>query len=218
MKSWKPLLALLAIPCAVQAATNFVDLGTSAPPGSVGALTVTAFDTTPQAAIPDFTNVTVIPGSPIAGDLGTAPALSKRTVPGGGWASWSHGYTGPVFATSAPTTVPDAETNSGEAGDGVSTQAVLTLPPGATAFYLYVEPNTFGLFDVQVTTDTGGDSGAIAVEGDGGAHGFAFWVDTMGETISTVTVTVQDNGFAIGEFGTTDEVPVSVELQTFAIE
>lgn len=218
MKSWKPLLVVLAIPCAAQAATNFVDLGTAAPPGTVGPFAVTAFDTAPQAAIPDFTDVTVIPGSPIAGDLGTAPALSKRTVPAGGWGSWSHGYAGPVFATLAPTTVPDPGTNAGEAGDGISTQAVLTLPPGATAFYLYVEPNTFGLFDVQVTTDTGGDSGAIAVDGNAGAHGFAFWVDTMGETISTITVTVQDNGFATGEFGITDEVPVPVELQSVDIE
>jgi hypothetical protein len=212
------ILALsLLLPAAAHAATQFADLGTAAPPAALGPIAVTAFDTVPQAAIPDFTDVSVIPGSPIPGDVGSSPDLNKRTVPAS-WASWSHGYTGPVFSTLLQPADKDPNTNAGAIGEGGGgTTRTLTLPAAATAFYLYVEPNSFDLFQVQVTTDTGGDSGPILVDGDGGAHGFGFWTDTMGETISTVTVTVLDNGFAIGELGISD-IPVPVELQSFEVE
>ncbi len=166
----------------MQAAIHFQNLGTAAPPGSVGGVTVRAFDRGVQAAIPDFTGITNIPGAPMPGGLLSSNTLDKRTI-GSGWATWSHGYTGPVYFNS-PNTV------------------TLTLPPGATAFYFYAEPNVFSTFNITATTDSGATSGAIGVSGSSGATGFAFYTDGV-DRIATVTIAADPaaGGFAIGEFG-----------------
>lgn len=167
-----------------QAAIVFSNLGTAAPPATVGTYAMQAFNTAPQAAIADFTNVTTIPGSPIPGSLTTTPVVEKRTVPGT-WSTWSHGYTGPVFFS----------------GAGVSS-VTLTLPPGAAAFYLYIEPNNLGAYDVTATTNGGGSSGPVSVTGSSGATGFGFHT-TASETLTTITITAVAgaSGFAMGEFG-----------------
>jgi len=183
------VLASLLLASAAHAGTGFEDLGTAAPPASIGGVPVSPFALAQQAFIPDLTLVTAIPGSPSGGTLTANEALGKATVPGGGWASWSHGYTGPVYAT------PYA--------DGTSqTTRTLTLPAGTTAFYMYVEPNNFSVFNVECVTDSGVSSGLIPVNGSAGANGFGFYA-TDGDTLSTVTVTVDPaaSGFAIGEFG-----------------
>lgn len=163
-------------------AVVFQNLGTGAPTGAVGPTAVTAFDVAQQAAIANFTDVTVIPGSPISGSLTSSVSLSKRTVPSGGWGSWSHGYTGPVFFT------------------GVAATCTLTLPPGTTAFGFYAEPNNLSP-TIEAVTNDGTTSGPIVVNFSSGATGFGFYT-TAGETISTVTITKGGaaDGFAIGEF------------------
>src|SRR5262245_3570962 len=93
-------VALLAGPS--HAAIHFVDLGTGAPPASVGPVPVTPFLLGPQQAIPDFTLVNNIPGNPFGGSVGLSATADKRTV-GQSWGTWSHGFTGPVFFVSGST-------------------------------------------------------------------------------------------------------------------
>jgi hypothetical protein len=178
------LLAVTLPSHRASAAVDFVDLGTAAPPSAVGPFAVTAYDLTPQSAIPDMTNTSVIPGSPFPPDTTTSVPVQKRTV-GNGWTSWSHGYTGPVFYT-VPIVPPLA----------------LTVAP-AKAFYVYVEPAALGQsFAVTVTTNAGGSSGPVLVDPSGGATGFGFYT-TAGESITSVTIDADPNaeGFAFAELG-----------------
>ena len=184
-------LALAAASFAANAAIVFQNLGTAAPPTTVGSYSMTPFNQAAQAAIPDFTtDVTLIPGSPVAGNLLLAPGANKRTVGVNWWAgnpgAWGHGYTGPVFYVNENT-------------------SVLTLPASAQAFYFYVQPNQGGIWNVTATTNSGTTSGAIAVSSgpSGSANGYAFYA-TAGETIQSVTITVsgvEGPGMALGEFG-----------------
>jgi hypothetical protein len=175
------LLVAVASPAVAQ--INCQDLGTAAPPGVIGPYVVTPFDQAPQAAIANGTAVTLIPGSPIPGDVITSVPVTKQAI-GAGWATWSHGYTGVVY-TEFGTTV------------------TLTLPANTGAFYLYIEPNDFGTHSVTATANDGTTSGPIPVVGNSGANGFAFYTSTPGQYIATVTVDVDPgaNGYAIGEFG-----------------
>jgi hypothetical protein len=166
----------------------FQNLGTAAPPATLGSHVITPFDQAAQAAIPNFTMVSVIPGSPVAGDLTISPEASKRTVPSGGWnSSWSHGYTGPVFFAQA-------------------TSATLTLPPNTRAFYFYAQGNFFSSHTFTVTTDGGATSGPVSVStapagGADGATGFAFY-STAGETITSISISAPTSGgMSFGEFG-----------------
>ena len=177
------VLAATLLAAKAGASVLFVNLGTAAPPSTVGPFAVTPYDLTPQEAIPDLSNVTVIPGSPIAPDTAVSFQVQKRTV-GDGWTSWSHGYAGPVFYT-VPIVPP----------------LTLTIAP-AMAFYVYVEPAAFGQpFAVTVTTNAGG-SGSVLVDGAGGATGFAFYT-TASESITSVTIDADPGaqGFAFAELG-----------------
>lgn len=161
---------------AAEASVTYTDLGTGSPPTSVQGIQMQSFSSTAQAAVADFSNVTTIPGSPISGSLTTSGNVNKRTVPTN-WSTWSHSYTGPIFYVT---------------GSSIT----LTLPAGAKAFYLYVEPNS-GTVPITVTTNSTGNSGAVSVNSTSGARGFAF--TASGETISTVTI-AGAGGFGIGEF------------------
>lgn len=173
-------LALATASFAANAAVVFTNLGTAAPPSSIGGHVMTPFDQAAQAAIANGTSTTTIPGSPIGGTLGVTPATGKRAI-GSGWATWSHGYTGAVYS------------------DYTSTAITLTLPGNTQAFYVYAEPNPFSVFDITVVTNSGATSNAVAVSGASGASGFAFYT-TAGETISSLTINSSVN-FAFGEFG-----------------
>lgn len=170
-------LALLAAP-SMLGTIVFTDLGTTAPPASVGGVAVTPFSQAPQAAITDLTMVTSIPGG--ASAVAVSPSAQKRTVPGT-WSTWSHGYTGAVYYVT-------------------STTATLTLPANTTAFYLYAEPN-LGNLTVSATANGGVTGGPFTVNSVSGAHGFAFSTTTSGEAITSITVTQGATDFAIGEFG-----------------
>ncbi|MBK9669593.1 MAG: hypothetical protein IPO74_06535 [Thermomonas sp.] len=181
-------LALAASSFAASADVLFTNLGTAAPPASVGSHAVTPFDTAAQAAVSEYSNVSIIPGSPVAGDLTISPAANKRTVPTGWGSSWSDGYTGPVFFISA------------------SGSATLTLPPNTKAFYFYFEGNYYGSNTVTATTDSGATSGAVSVTTNppgraGAAAGFASH-RTAAATITSITISAPSSGgFSVGEFG-----------------
>ena len=164
------------------AAVLFVNLGTAAPPSAVGTFAVTPYNLAPQTALPNMTNTSVIPGSPLPPDTTTSFPVQKRTV-GDGWASWSHGYTGPVFYTVS-----------------IVPPLTLTIAP-AKAFYVYVEPAAFGQIAVSVVTNAGGSSGPVLVDASGGATGFGFYT-TANESITSVTIDADDpQGFAFAELG-----------------
>jgi hypothetical protein len=97
----------------------------------------------------------------------------------GFWKTWSNGYHGDVYFLQGPS-------------------LTLTLPPKTKAFYLYGEPNVHKSFTMTASSG-GASSGPIRVHGNAGAHFFGFVA--KGGSLSTVTVTSTDQGFAVGEFG-----------------
>jgi hypothetical protein len=170
-----------------QAIVVYQNLGTGAPPSTMGGYTLTPFNTAPQAAIADLTYVTTIPGSPIFGNLTTDRSVQKRTVPST-WNNWSHGYTGPVFMTY----------------DGAYyTSVVLSLPPFTGAFYFYAEGDNYATWHITATSNSGVTSGPVDVTTPGGARGFGFYTTEDDEYISSITVTVDAGALdmALGEFG-----------------
>jgi PEP-CTERM motif-containing protein len=171
-----------------------VNLGTGAPPATLGPYTMTEF---PQDGRADFTNVTSVP-SPLGGTVGFSNPLNVRTVPSS-WATWSHGYTGKVYF---------------ETGNSV----VLTLPPNTGAFDFWAEPDNFGVFNVTATAQDG-TTLTEAINGLGGASGFGFF-GTGGSEIVSLTVSADAGaaGFAISEFGiAAAAVPEPTSLALLAI-
>lgn len=162
------------------AAVTFVDLGTVAPPATLGSCAASAFSQVAQAAVSNGTSVTSVPGGPSGTTLALTSGMTKAAI-GSGWATWSHGYTGAVYWAA-----------------GLS--QTVTLPPGAQCFYLYVEPNNNGSFNITVTPSTGA-AVTRPVTGSSGAYGYGFYA--TGENLLSVTVDAAagSGGFAIGEFG-----------------
>jgi hypothetical protein len=153
-------------------------IGTGVPPGTVGGFAMTPFAN--NDGIASFTSISSL-ATPLGGTLGFSPAVEARRI-GDGWSTWSHGYTGDVYALF----------------QGVLT---ITLPADTDAFYLYAEPNNFSAYNVTVT-DQENDSVTQSVQGNAGAFGFGFY-GTGGTTISLITVSAVSGaaGFAVGEFG-----------------
>jgi hypothetical protein len=150
--------------------------GTGAPPSTLGPYTMKAFGADSQ---PLDTDVSGVSGP--TGEVSFSPALEHDQI-GNGWATWSNGYTGDVYAT------------------GSAESATVTLPAGTDAFYLYAEPDEFETFTVTATAQDGTSSGPVNVEGESGATYFGFY-GTGGATVSTITITTEGDDFAIGEFG-----------------
>ncbi len=181
-------LVLTTTSFAASAAILFQNIGNVAPPTQLGSHSMVPFDQATQAAIPDNTMLTSIPGGPGGTTVGVSPA-SRKLTDGIGWlasTSWPGGAS--VFFFSQI---------------DVSSQT-LTLPANTKAFYFYVESNYYGAsFDYTVTTDSGVTSGPVVVAGGGGGHGFGFY-STAGEDITTITVSgngLGGGGFIIGQFG-----------------
>ncbi len=179
---------LFAVPA--QAAVHFVNLGTAAPPGTVGGIAVIPFNEAAQSAIPDFTNVTTIPGCPIPGSLTSTPDLTKRDLQNSYNSNWGHGYHGPIFLTAS-----------------TSNSATFTLPAGTKAVYFYAQPAQGGTHTITAVTGSGTSSGPIAVTTYGAgvpgsaANGFGFYADG-GDSIATITISTNSiAGLAFGEFG-----------------
>jgi PEP-CTERM motif len=175
------------------AAFIITDLSTAAPPATLGAFTMTPFGDDTRAL---FIDETTVP-SPLGGDIGFSIPMTHFEI-GSGWATWSHGYAGDVYATFDFATM------------------TLTMPANTAAFYLYAEPNDFALYDFTVTTDTATMT-VTNVDGFGGANGFGIHT-TAGELITSITISTTDtSGFAIGEFGIATAVPEPATMALFGL-
>jgi hypothetical protein len=150
---------------------TIAQLGTLAPPRSLCGKTMTPFPADPRPTFGDETTV----ASPLGGNVTFSTPCSHRVI-GGGWGSWSHGYTGDVYYTNG--------------------SANLTMGlPANSAFYFYVEPNPFALIEFEIT-----DGSATVVEcinGSSGAAGYGF----CGASKVGVRTTDGVTDFAVGEFG-----------------
>jgi hypothetical protein len=193
---WAGYVAVLSAPLVAEVHGEV--LGTGAPPEELGGVPVVPFNLDPQAAIPDFELVLEIPGGP-AGPIPVNDFLQKLTVPTT-FSSWSHGYTGPVFAKYL-------------SNDGTEPNRVLTLPGATRAFYLYVQ--VVGPGPESIFVFSGGVLLHSAVDPNGGATGFGFFTDGPAESLSEIVISGTD--YAVGELGIGGEV-IPVELQTFSIE
>ncbi len=151
--------------------------GTGAPPATLGGYTMTPFAADPQ---PVFTDVPGV-AAPV-GTLGFSPSLNHRKVPTS-WLTWSHGYTGDVYATTG-------------------TSVTLTMPANTVAFYFYAEPNVQSNANITATSNGGATSGPVSINGNAGATYFGFYASGT-DTLTTITITAPTEalGFAIGEFG-----------------
>jgi MYXO-CTERM domain-containing protein len=170
-------IAVLAIAGAAQAQISVVDLGTGAPPATVGPYAMIPFGVDNRPIFSDVLDVTPADGAP-TGPISFDTPMSHRQV-GNGWATWSHGYTGDMYYTNGALDV------------------TIAMPAGTAAFYMYAEPDPFDAYNMTVVTDDGNIL-TIPVVGNSGANGFGFW--TAGAPIATVTISA-DVDFAIGEFG-----------------
>jgi hypothetical protein len=189
MRGWKGALlaaafAMFATPAS--AAIIYVDLGTGAPPATLGGYTMTAFGPDGRPLFTDVTDVT----APGGGTVDFSGAVNLRQI-GNGWATWSHGYTGDVYYSNG------------------ATDLTLTLPSGTGAFYLYVEPEPFALIDFEVCSFTT-CSGFVGIDGSAGARGFGFY-GTGGDTITSISILGRSD-FAVGEFGIAQSVPEPATL------
>lgn len=165
------------------------NLGTSAPTMTMGGIQMTPFLLDSR---PIFSDVNTVE-SPLGGSLGFDMNVSHRVI-GNGWATWSHGYSGSVYATT-------------------SNSLTILLPADTVAFHFYAEPQNWGVFNMSATASNGSGSATMsfAVNGFAGAHGFGFW--TPSGTITSITITCADTGgFAVGEFGIAVPAPGSAVL------
>jgi hypothetical protein len=171
-------------------------IGTLAPPVTLGPYTMLPFGPDPEPA--GYTTVQTVTGP--TGEVVFSRA-GQHAIVGRDWGTWSHGYTGDVYY------FPMAAIADQQA-PAFWDQVTLTLPPETVAFYLYVEPNAFGTYAVEVSVPQA-TSGPVMVSGRSGATCFAFY--SAGALLSQVTVAVDGyaGGFAIGEFGVAQGAPVA---------
>jgi len=162
-------------------------LGTAAPPSNLGGFTMAGFPLDPRPIGAVVTEVLPPGSAPVTGPLGFDYEVTHYKV-GSGWATWSHGYTGDVYAFEALLF-----------GDTLT----LTLPVDTKSFYLYVEPDFFDVFTFTVTSGTTFQT--LDINGEAGAAGVGFYTDDPAtESLLSVLVTKTDPTipfFAVGEFG-----------------
>ncbi len=195
--SFKVLAGLLIAGLSAAAARGAivtVNGGTGSPPATLGGYTMTAFGTDTGTSLGSSTTSVA---SPLGGSLGFSAALTHVVV-GGGWATWSNGYTGDVYYSTT------SNTN------------VLSLPANTGAFNLYIEPNG-GNFTMTATAQDGSTLSEV-VNSSGGAGAFGFY-STSNSPLTSITVISGDpSGFAVGEFSiATASVPEPTALGVLAI-
>jgi hypothetical protein len=193
------LVGVSMIASEASAALTVTALGTASPVGHPATVGMTAFGLDPQPLLTNVTQVAAPTGGFVTFDN---PISHRRVVPGGGWATWSHGYTGDVYFTTNPS-------------------VTLTLPAGTVGFYLYAEPN-FNQTPTGITvtaTNSIGDVESLTqtMSWNADARGWAF---NSTAPITSITVTDLDpaatGGFAVGEFGIAVPAPGALALLCMA--
>jgi hypothetical protein len=127
----------------------------------------------------DFTDITTLPSS--LGNVVFNVPHNQRVI-GGGWGSWSHGYTGQVFYTNG------------------ATAASYRFPAGTAGADMYVEPNPFS---PQTFTATGhcsdGTTATVVFDAEGlsGANHFGFFVQP-GFELNQIDISATSD-YAMGE-------------------
>jgi len=158
--------------------------GSGAPPATLGGYTMSA---SPQDTNADFTEVSDAPATPTS-SFGFEDPMQLYTV-GDSWSSsdWAGGaYAGRIYYSN---------------GAGTTT---FTVPAGSNAVYFYASPDYYGTSNMTATATandgTTASSGPVAVpNGDTAGQYFGFY-GTGGSQITSVTVTIDSNDFAVGDF------------------
>lgn len=129
------------------------------------------------------------------GSLSFSPSVSKRIVgklipptepnPIYEWHTWSNGYTGEVYFTGGGNTL------------------TIELPSAIAGFDLYIEPNAFDVFTIEVTASNPQSSSLLLQEanGNGGAAYFGFYTNQPHDWLTSISITAPADaqGFAIGQ-------------------
>ncbi|HBB34713.1 MAG TPA: PEP-CTERM sorting domain-containing protein [Cyanobacteria bacterium UBA8803] len=126
------------------------------------------------------------------GSLTFNPVVEKRDI-GSSWQTWSHGYDEEVYFTGNSTNFMN-----------------ISLPSNIAAFDLYVEPNNFFTFQIEVIASNGSATTLTQnVQGFRGAKYFGFYT-TDGDIISHIKITAPQAalGLAAGEFRMASSQPV----------
>jgi hypothetical protein len=186
------VVVLLVGPQVATADITAVNLGTAAPPTTLGPYTMTPFPLDPR---PLFGTVTNVP-SPLGGAVGFSDTREHVRV-GSGWATWSHGYTGDVYFSPS-----------------LATSLTLTLPPNTGAFDFWAEPDPFATFTITAVANDG-TTLSESVSGIGGASGFGFFA-SAGTSITSIAISSAAD-FGIGEFGIAASVSGVPEPTTIAL-
>lgn len=195
---------LLTAPVA-SASIGVASLGTDAPPlivpaGDAAGLPVTfaPLDTRPQFA--DYTDVTFS----ATASLTFNNPLNHRRV-GESWGTWSHGYLGDVYR------------NYSSEGQPIIMTLLSTV--GFDYFSFYAEPGPFTELDITALgLDSTGATVSLLqpVHGQAGAKGWGFY-STGGSTLTSITVTIEAQGFAVGEFSYHERVPAPGALSVMGL-
>jgi hypothetical protein len=173
--------AVLFAAAASQAQVTGTSFGTAAPPATLDGYTMSA-GSDGRATMSDVSFANVGGGRTV--DFSNDVSLRRI---GDGWATWSHGYTGPVYFNDSDSLTMSFDT--GEVG----------------AFIVYVEPNQFAEFSFEITGRDAAGSSVVYntnILGDAGAQGFGFSAPAGGHITSVRVVNTDGNsgGFAVGEF------------------
>lgn len=153
-----------------------VTSGTAAPPDALGPYALTSLA---QDFRPDGSSVLGIP-APVSVSFDRPMKLLSL---GTGWSTWSHGFTGEVYATG-------------------TSELVLTPAPNTFAIGLAIEPDLVGTLQFSVGVD--GTAITVDIDGDGGAQWVGFWSDDSTQPIGLLwirDVAGTAAGFAVGEVG-----------------
>lgn len=167
----------------------YVDLGMTAPPGTLGGYTMAAFPDDASAVGSVVTSLAPPPAAPVSGPLAFSTDLTHYEV--GSWGTWSHGYTGDVYWLD--------EFIFGNV-------LTLTLPLDTKAFAFYLEPGFLGALDFSITAATYGSSSGLipaTINGNSGATGFGFYTGNAADSLKSITITGTNtwpDGFSVGEF------------------
>lgn len=175
-----------------------------------GMISITSPDAAYQAGTtlipitePDFTNINSLTDGSVT--ISFSSALNTRTVPTGGWATWS--------------SAPDAETSTPRvaATNGVAS-VTFTFSQALDIFGIEIEPDPFSVFTITAEFFNGATSlGTISRDVDGNAGARLFAADaTDGDAFTSVTVSMID-GFAIANARyAVAEVPVPATVALFS--